>query len=513
MEHIRRTGAIGIACALITCGNWAQAGDKALTMTASCGQQTICKVGDLLTVKVSDKSGAAAGVKLSIRRRDQPSDPKEFLNWALQSNFDETSLASTTKIPDPTDESAKVLQTYPGSRIPLAVALENSGKAPYTSDIVLDVSPMYDGKQWALDTVSADCTHDILGRCTFGELVTLTVPNYRQWIDATKTDASKLQLLLDGMAVDGVPPIQSCSLRGGAETCKILFRLLRDPANEKNVATWQLVIAQLNGRSTSLNAALGVDGRPAGKYGTFNFDVQRTPILEIMVYLVLLFILFILACRSDLTRDTTVSNIYPQIVDQYCAGPYRNPASLAKTQMALWTIIVFFSYIYLWIVSWDLNTLNTTALALMGLSAGTAVGARLVDTTNKASLVLSGPDSQWLADLEKLGAAYKVASLSSPRDMPAINAARKAVLDKWQIPPAIFLTGASSFWRNLVSGDNDSNTQLHRLQIAGFTIFLACVFVLDMLIKLAMPSFSQNVLALMGISGATYVGFKFAQAQ
>jgi len=205
--------------------------------------------------------------------------------------------------------------------------------------------------------------------------------------------------------------------------------------------------------------------------------------------------------------------LYPQIIDEYCAGPYKNPASLAKTQMALWSIIILLSYLYLWIVSWDYNTLNATALALMGLSAATAVGAKLVDSKSSATFALSPAESKWLSDLGDLGKVYRDADNAPVKNNVTIEAARKAVADHWQSAPPIFMAGTKSYWYNLISGDNESDTQLHRLQMVLFTAFLACAFVLDMLAQLAMPTFSQNVLGLMGISGATYVGFKFAQTQ
>jgi hypothetical protein len=412
---------------------------KIAGVSAVCGQpQTACRVGDILTIKFTDKAAAAiAGIATQVRWGTPYAS--DTLNWTLESNWDAAAASGVAVLAIPRDASgdaiAGLLRTYPSHKLPLAVVIVKDGRTLYEAPITLDVTSMYDSKQWGLDISSVDCTHDLLGRCTFGEYLTLGVPSYPQWIEVTKTDPTKLQLLLDGLALDGVPPVQSCSQLVGGGPCTILFHLVRDPANEKNITAWRHIITKLNGRNTTLDAAIGTEGRATGKPGTFVFDVQRVPILEVILYLVLLAILFVVACRSNLTRDTTLSNLYPVIADKHCRGPYKNPASLAKTQMTLWTIIVFFSFIYLWLVSWDLNTMNTTALALLGLSAGTAVGARLVDTTSTASLTLSASDKQWLADLAMAGKTLADAEANAPVNPATVELARQAVFAKWQQPP------------------------------------------------------------------------------
>ena len=47
--------------------------------------------------------------------------------------------------------------------------------------------------------------------------------------------------------------------------------------------------------------------------------------------------------------------------------------------------------------------------------------------------------------------------------------------------------------------------------MATWTVILVIIFVASVWKDYAMPTFSGNVLALMGISGGTYVGFKFKE--
>ena len=49
---------------------------------------------------------------------------------------------------------------------------------------------------------------------------------------------------------------------------------------------------------------------------------------------------------------------------------------------------------------------------------------------------------------------------------------------------------------------------LHRLQMSIWTVVLALIFIVTAWRSLAMPEFSEGLLALMGISSGTYLGFK-----
>ena len=67
----------------------------------------------------------------------------------------------------------------------------------------------------------------------------------------------------------------------------------------------------------------------------------------------------------------------------------QRPYSLARGQMAFWFFLVIASYFFLWIVTGDMNTLNTSVLALIGISAGTALGSAFVDAAKPVSVELS----------------------------------------------------------------------------------------------------------------------------
>ena len=54
---------------------------------------------------------------------------------------------------------------------------------------------------------------------------------------------------------------------------------------------------------------------------------------------------------------------------------------------------------------------------------------------------------------------------------------------------------------------------LHRLQVFIWTLVLGGVFVIGIYRDLSMPEFSNTLLALMGITSAGYLGFKYPEQQ
>ena len=67
--------------------------------------------------------------------------------------------------------------------------------------------------------------------------------------------------------------------------------------------------------------------------------------------------------------------------------------------MAFWFFLVIASYFFLWIVTGDMNTLNTSVLALIGISAGTALGSAFVDAAKPVSV--GSPGNQPIVDVTR----------------------------------------------------------------------------------------------------------------
>src|SRR6185436_14946876 len=65
-------------------------------------------------------------------------------------------------------------------------------------------------------------------------------------------------------------------------------------------------------------------------------------------------------------------------------------------------------------------------------------------------------------------------------------------------------------WRRFLDDllTENEGISFHKFQIFVWTLILGAIFVFEVLNKLAIPEFNATLLAIMGISGGTYVGFK-----
>jgi hypothetical protein len=134
--------------------------------------------------------------------------------------------------------------------------------------------------------------------------------------------------------------------------------------------------------------------------------------------------------------------------------------SLARMQIAGWVVIIGVSYVYVWSITGETETITPGALALLAIGAGTAVGAKILGTKTRV-------------------------------DMNAIVQGMKNA--------------------NVTPVEQKETRGLHEIQAAAWTIILAVVFLATVFRLLEMPDFSGNVLAMAGISGGTYVAFSMPQ--
>jgi hypothetical protein len=178
----------------------------------------------------------------------------------------------------------------------------------------------------------------------------------------------------------------------------------------------------------------------------------------------LLLVLVYVATRTPMLRDTT--GVPPGTDFRLCSY------SLGRTQMAWWTVLVLWTFCFLYHFTGTVQ-LTSSVVVLMGIGAATALGGTLIDSS-------------------------KIAALAAAQ--AAAGAAAK---------PPLFQPNSEGFLRDLISDDNGPS--LHRLQIFAWTIILSAVFLHTVLTKLGMPDFDNTMLALMGVSSGTYLGFKIPE--
>ena len=133
--------------------------------------------------------------------------------------------------------------------------------------------------------------------------------------------------------------------------------------------------------------------------------------------------------------------------------------TLPRMQIALWIAIIVASYAYIWSVTGETETINATALALIAIGAGTAVGTSLLGNAKTIGVKTIAQGAQ--------------------------------NLDSADVTPV----------------ESPSPTGLHAVMMAAWTVLLAIIFIATVVRHLIMPELSSNVLAIVGIVGGTYVAF------
>jgi hypothetical protein len=211
------------------------------------------------------------------------------------------------------------------------------------------------------------------------------------------------------------------------------------------------------------------------------------------------------------------------------------PYSLSRTQAAFWFFLVIGSFIFLYLITGDYNTISDQALILIGIGTGTALGAAMIDaskndTANETLSQLNPQQARLQAEVQELqgkqtelsdritnaGAAATAADKQALSDLNVeLNQKQAELADTnksiGDARSAMSKPASEGFGKDLLTDANGIN--FHRFQMVVWTIVLGILFCVGVYTTLAMPQFSGTLLALMGISSGTYLGFKIPERQ
>lgn len=273
-----------------------------------------------------------------------------------------------------------------------------------------------------------------------GRALRIKVPGLQAWLG--EKSWTELRLFLADRELEGLQP---ASVAGE----DVVFRL--DSFDRDQIA-WQALLASRDGTEADVPVSVGLKGEKALLFAPPT--VKLCLIDQDLAWLagiglgVILLALLVLAQKSDLLRDS---------------GPEpatgRKPFSLARCQMAWWTVLVLFGFLFLSLFQGSPATIPTAILGLMGIAAGTFVGARMIPAQGETP--------------------------------PALPPSEGLLLD--------------------ILTEPEGGISLHRFQIAVWTLALGITFVVMLWTRLQMPELGGNLIGLMGISNAAYLGFKFTE--
>lgn len=338
--------------------------------------------------------------------------------------------------------------------------------------------------------------------------IILDVENLSQL--TAKAGGKPLQLYINGLPLKGLTPYQ---LRQRAGSTKLRLLLERKDESSKE---WSLLLGRPGARIRKVRVTLGVPDCGVGctdiaEPAEMDLVVLRTGwlITYILLMLFLLYALFRYGTKSGLLRDSGTEPVEER------------PFSLGRTQMAFWFFLVVAAFLFIWVVTGSLSSLNADVLTLMGISAGTGLAAVLVDSnkrnaTNEERTRLRAEKAALEARLPEIRAALPLAA--DPVDKARLDAEVQRAVGRLaeievalQLPSPTTPQAPKGFWLDLLS--DGSGISLHRFQIAVWTAVLGMIFIATVYVQLAMPDLNDQLLLLMGISSGTYLGFKFPEKQ
>jgi hypothetical protein len=208
----------------------------------------------------------------------------------------------------------------------------------------------------------------------------------------------------------------------------------------------------------------------------------------------------VLAWKSDVLRDT----VPPP------GGEARRPFSLSRTQAAWWFFLVLGAYLFIGMITGDFSTSITgTVLALLGISAGTAVGSSLIDASKQDEAA----EARRIAEVKRLEDQLAAVRSRVQQLTAAGNESEFAKLKEEEKTTLSLLrkvrNESEDFLRDILSDAN--GVSFHRFQNAAWTLVLGIIFVSQVYRDLAMPQFNGTLLGLMGLSAGTFLGMKIPE--
>jgi hypothetical protein len=357
-----------------------------------------------------------------------------------------------------------------------AAGQEGSGPAPATAATPVAAPPAVSAPAVVTDATEAETGARVVGigahdgsprhHARLHDRITVKVENLPRLLAQVDGDCSRLVLFLDGMPIEGTPP-ESCNPTAGW----IRFELDRTDASDK---AWHTLLGSPQGFTRKIMVSVGPSGQYPIRSHVRGFDLVIVREAELAAFAALFLAalaLFVrLARRTSLLRDPYAD-----------PGPGRHgPYSLARFQLAFWFFLVIAAYVFIWMITGELDTITGSVLALLGIGSGTALSASLIDSGKQAE---AGE-----------AAAGTTADIAVTADSTAL-------------PPVRRPAASAGFLYDVLR--DDQGISLFHFQLFAWTLVLGIIFCVSVYNGLTMPSFSATVLGLMGISSGTFLGAKF----
>lgn len=308
------------------------------------------------------------------------------------------------------------------------------------------------------------------GSAGIGDQLEVTVRNFPALLEKVSGNCQAIVLFVDRLPLRQMPP-QSCNQYDGT------VRYLLDRVPGSNDEEWHRLLGSPDGFDKKVRISVGANDQFSFPTTVESFLLRVLPSSGFFIFLGLL--AFFLISFVYLCLHTSIIRA-PGHPARAGARPY----SLSRFQMAFWFFLVINGYLFMWLITGELDTITDSVLALMGIGAGTALGAALIDSQPAGTATMTTAS-------ETTNTTATVTSVSAP--VPSA-------------PPQ----PSQGFLEDILSDAGDG-ISIHRFQMFAWTLILGVIFVGSVYKNLGMPEFNVTLLGLMGISSGTYLGFKLPE--
>ena len=272
------------------------------------------------------------------------------------------------------------------------------------------------------------------------DYISIKVSNLNKLVNGS---TGPLTLYFNGMPMCGLTPVFVDTIQNYT-----VFQLSKTDSASKS---WEVFYHKSSRKaiipievSVGINDKGSIKGSSNKMYLKLYDRVLLWGMLVVFIFMVLGFVL--LSKKSIIVRDGKV-------------GDKMSTFSLAKSQLAFWTLIIVGSVGYIFAITGDMPLITGSTLILLAVSIGTTVGASLIGGSKT-----------------------------------------KAVLSE-----------SKGFFIDILS--DDDGVSIHRFQMVVWTVFIGIYFIYSVFNSLDIPQISKELLALMGISSGTYLGLKIPEGK
>jgi hypothetical protein len=336
-------------------------------------------------------------------------------------------------------------EPFPASSPAVSAPAETATAPPATAApaTVAPQAPAQNGEPVVRRVLSDRPSHP--NRAGLGDRIVVVVERLDRLLAEAENGCAGIVLFLDGVPISGVPPV-SCNESDSA----VRFELDR---NDDSDRAWHSLLGEPPGLQRRIRVSVGANATSSVRTEVLDFELEIVPAVPFGLYLAALVVTF--ALLVHFSRTTSL------LRDPHAVPPAgrQAPYSLARFQLAFWSFLVVTAYLFLWMVTEELDTITGSVLALLGIGAGTALSS---------SVIAAGKGTA-----------------------------------------ATVTTGSRGFLLDLLT--DSGGVSLYRFQMFIWTLVLGIIFVVSIYQKLDMPEFSATLLGLMGISSGTFLGAKFPE--